>query len=98
MKNTSLFFLVVVVILSFSFETTKDYNSKANQINVVIDAGHASNDYGAAVDGKSEKKIIEELITKIQAFNKNKKNSFSFQQIDRCVYIYGRKNYVYKHN
>ena len=79
MKNTSLFFLVLVVLLSFSFKTPKDYN-KVNQINVVIDAGHASTDYGAAIDGTAEKRIIEELITKIQAFNKNKKIVFHFSR------------------
>ncbi|WP_413999075.1 N-acetylmuramoyl-L-alanine amidase [Flavobacterium sp. W1B] len=70
MKKNTLFFLVLAVIVSFAF--TKPKVKALKQINVVIDAGHGRSELGTNAGGNAEKKIIKQLITKIQSFNKNK--------------------------
>lgn len=93
MKNTSLLLLVFATLVSFSFVAPKATVLK--QINVVIDAGHGGSDNGVSIDGTTEKKIVEQLITKIQAFNKNKNIVIHFtRSTDKFIPLDDRTTFI----
>lgn len=70
MKNPAKIFLILITLTCFAFNSTRKLEPK--QINVVIDAGHGGVDFGVTQDGITEKEIVEQVITKIQSFSKNK--------------------------
>lgn len=70
MKNSAKLFFIVITLTCFAFINPKKSESKL--INVVIDAGHGGEDFGASQDHIAEKEIVEQLISKIKTFNKNK--------------------------
>ena len=69
MKNTTKLFLLLTAILSFAFVNPK--LSEPKQINVVIDAAHGGDDFGATSNSINEKQIVEQIANKIKALNKN---------------------------
>ncbi|PRZ28165.1 N-acetylmuramoyl-L-alanine amidase [Flavobacterium granuli] len=93
MKNTSFLLLVFATLVSFAFVMPKATVIK--QINVVIDAGHGGSDTGVSIDGTTEKKITEQLITKIQAFNKNKNIVIHFtRSTDKFIPLDDRTTFI----
>ena len=93
MKNKSIFFLGVLAIVSFGFGKPKKI--KSSQVNVVIDAGHGGSDNWANVDGVTEKKIVEQLIYKIQALNKNKNIIIHFtRSADQFIPLDDRTTFI----
>lgn len=69
MKNTTKLFLLLTAIVSFAFVNPK--LSEPKQINLVIDAGHGGDDFGATYNSISEKLIVEQIANKIKVLNKN---------------------------
>jgi N-acetylmuramoyl-L-alanine amidase len=69
MKNTTKLFLLLTAILSFAFVNPK--LSEPKRINVVIDAAHGGDDFGATSNSINEKQIVEQIANKIKALNKN---------------------------
>ena len=69
MKNTTKLFLLLTAIVSFAFVNPK--LSEPKQINVVIDAAHGGDDFGATSNSINEKQIVEQIANKIKALNKN---------------------------
>ena len=69
MKNTTKLFLILTAIVSFAFVNPK--LSEPKQINVVIDAAHGGDDFGATSNSINEKQIVEQIANKIKALNKN---------------------------
>ena len=68
---------------------------RLSQVNVVIDAGHGGSDNGANVDGVTEKKIVEQLIYKIQALNKNKNIIIHFtRSADQFIPLDDRTTFI----
>ena len=62
---------------------------------MVIDAGHGGSDNGVSIDGTTEKKIVEQLITKIQAFNKNKNIVIHFtRSTDKFIPLDKRTTFI----
>ena len=93
MKNKSIFFLGVLAIVSLGFGKPKKI--KSSQVNVVIDAGHGGSDNWANVDGVTEKKIVEQLIYKIQALNKNKNIIIHFtRSADQFIPLDDRTTFI----
>jgi N-acetylmuramoyl-L-alanine amidase len=70
MKNSVKLFLIVITLTCFAFISPE--KSEPKLINVVIDAGHRGEDFSATQDEITEKEIVEQLISKIKTFNKNK--------------------------
>lgn len=62
-------FLACATLVSFAF--VKPITKTTKQINVVIDAGHGGNDFGATSSSGTEKLIVEQITTKIKFLNKN---------------------------
>jgi N-acetylmuramoyl-L-alanine amidase len=69
MKITSKFFILLSAIVSFAF--IKPDKSVPRQINVVIDAGHGGNDFGATSNSIMEKEIVKQIANKINTLNSN---------------------------
>ena len=69
MKNTTKLFLLLTALVSFAFVNPK--LSETKQINVVIDAAHGGDDFGATSNSINEKQIVEQIANKIKALNKN---------------------------
>jgi N-acetylmuramoyl-L-alanine amidase len=70
MKKPTQLFLLLTAIISFAFVNPKP--SEPRQINVVIDAAHGGNDFGAVSNTINEKQIVEQIANKIKSLNKNK--------------------------
>jgi N-acetylmuramoyl-L-alanine amidase len=70
MKKPTQLFLFLTAIISFAFVNPKP--SEPRQINVVIDAAHGGNDFGAVSNTINEKQIVEQIANKIKSLNKNK--------------------------
>lgn len=92
MKNTAKLFLFLTAILSFAFVNPKLSDQK--QINIVIDAGHGGDDFGATSNSIKEKQIVEQIANKIKALNKNKnvvihftRNSDEFISLEKRTQI-----------
>lgn len=69
MKNTTKLLLILTVVTSFAF--VKPKHSEPKKINIVIDAGHGGDDFGATSDAITEKKIVEQVTKKIKSLNSN---------------------------
>ena len=70
MKKPTQLFLLLTAIISFAFVNPKP--SEPRQINVMIDAAHGGNDFGAVSNTINEKQIVEQIANKIKSLNKNK--------------------------
>ena len=93
MKKPVQLILIFTAFISFAFITPK--KSDAKLINVVIDAGHGGEDSGVIQDEFSEKLIVEQLITKIKAFNKNKNIVFHFtRSTDTFIPLKDRTDFI----
>jgi N-acetylmuramoyl-L-alanine amidase len=71
MKKPTQLFLLLTAIISLAFVNPKP--SEPRQINVMIDAAHGGNDFGAVSNTINEKQIVEQIANKIKSLNKNKK-------------------------
>jgi N-acetylmuramoyl-L-alanine amidase len=69
MKNTSKLVLTLTVMASFAFINPKHPERK--KINIVIDAGHGGDDFGATSDAITEKEIVAQVTKKIRSLNSN---------------------------
>ena len=70
MKKPTQLFLLLTAIISLAFVNPKP--SEPRQINVMIDAAHGGNDFGAVSNTINEKQIVEQIANKIKSLNKNK--------------------------
>lgn len=70
MKKPTQLFLLFTAMISFAFVNPKP--SEPRQINVMIDAAHGGNDFGAVSNTINEKQIVEQIANKIKSLNKNK--------------------------
>lgn len=70
MKKPTKLFLLLTAIISLAFGNPKP--SEPRQINVMIDAAHGGNDFGAVSNTINEKQIVEQIANKIKFLNKNK--------------------------
>jgi len=70
MKKPTKLFLLLTAIVSFAFVNPN--LSEPKQINVVIDAAHGGDDFGATYNSVNEKQIVEQIANKIKTLNKNK--------------------------
>lgn len=70
MKNTSLLFLAVIVLISSAF--IKPILNESKPITVVIDVGHGGDDLGATSNGIYEKVIVSQIAEKVKSLNANK--------------------------
>tara|TARA_R110002126_G_scaffold274343_1_gene419325 strand:- start:1870 stop:2487 length:618 start_codon:yes stop_codon:yes gene_type:complete len=93
MKKIIKLFLIFIAFTSFAFISPK--NKVIKQLNVVIDAGHGGEDFGVNQDDLSEKKIVEQVITKIKAFSKNKNIIFHFtRSTDKFIPLQDRTDFI----
>lgn len=93
MKKPIKLFLILIAFISFAFISPK--NKGIKQINVVIDAGHGGEDFGVTQDDVSEKQIVEQVITKIKAFSKNKNIVFHFtRSTDKLIPLKDRTDFI----
>ncbi|WP_369765523.1 N-acetylmuramoyl-L-alanine amidase [Flavobacterium sp. WC2429] len=93
MKKLIKSFLILIAFTSFAFISPK--NKVLKQINVVIDAGHGGEDFGITQDDLSEKQIVEQVITKIKAFSKNKNIVFHFtRSTDKFIPLQDRTDFI----
>jgi N-acetylmuramoyl-L-alanine amidase len=69
MKNLKKVFLILIIIVSFSFISSKPLEPK--KINIVIDASHGGNDFGVISNSITEKQIVEQVTNKIKSLNSN---------------------------
>jgi N-acetylmuramoyl-L-alanine amidase len=93
MRNSAKLFMILIAFASFAFISPE--NSEAKQINVVIDAGHGGEDFGVSQDGITEKQIVEQVITKIQTFNKNKNIIIHFtRSTDKFIPLQDRTDFI----
>lgn len=93
MRNSAKLFMILIAFASFAFISPE--NSEAKQINVVIDAGHGGEDFGAIQDEITEKEIVEQVITKIQTFNKNKNIIIHFtRSTDKFIPLQDRTDFI----
>lgn len=93
MGKTIKLFLILIAFTSFAFISPK--NKVTKQINVVIDAGHGGADFGVTQDDLSEKQIVEQVITKIKTFSKNKNIVFHFtRSTDKFIPLQDRTDFI----
>ncbi len=93
MRNPAKLFLILIALTCFAFISPMKSDTK--QINVVIDAGHGGTDFGAMKDGISEKQIVEQVISKIQTFNKNKNIIIHFtRSTDTFIPLHDRTDFI----
>lgn len=93
MKKSIALFLTLITFVSFAFISPKELEPK--QINVVIDAGHGGEDVGVSQDEITEKQIVEQVITKIKTFSKNKNIVFHFtRSTDKFIPLQDRTDFI----
>lgn len=93
MKKTIQLLLILIAFISFAFISPK--KSEPNEINVVIDAGHGGEDFGVIQDEVTEKHIVEQIITKIEGFNKNKNIVIHFtRSTDKFIPLQDRTDFI----
>ncbi|EIA10552.1 N-acetylmuramoyl-L-alanine amidase [Flavobacterium frigoris] len=93
MENSVKLFLIVITLTCFAFISPE--KSEPKLINVVIDAGHGGEDFGATQDEITEKEIVEQLITKIKIFNKNKNIVIHYtRSTDKFIPLKDRTDFI----
>lgn len=93
MKNPTKLFLILITLTCFAFNSTKKLEPKP--INIVIDAGHGGADFGVIVDEITEKQIVEQVITKIQTFSKNKNIIIHYtRSTDQFIPLQDRTDFI----
>jgi N-acetylmuramoyl-L-alanine amidase len=93
MRNSAKLFLIAITLTCFAFISPK--NPELKLINVVIDAGHDGEDFGVTQDQITEKQIVEKVITKIKAFNKNKNIVIHYtRSTDKFIPLRDRTDFI----
>ncbi|MFQ3173493.1 MAG: N-acetylmuramoyl-L-alanine amidase [Flavobacterium sp.] len=93
MRNSAKLFLIAITLTCFAFISPK--NPELKLINVVIDAGHGGEDFGVTQDQITEKQIVEKVITKIKAFNKNKNIVIHYtRSTDKFIPLRDRTDFI----
>jgi len=93
MRNRTKLFLTLIALICFAFASPKKVEPK--QINVVIDAAHGGEDFGSTIAEITEKQIIDQVIAKIQAFNKNKNIIIHYtRSTDRFIPLKDRTDFI----
>jgi|GEM_PF-277242 N-acetylmuramoyl-L-alanine amidase len=95
MKNSFKVILGTLVIIgSLAFTTTTVVHKKDKKV-LVIDVSHGGTDNGVAVDGFSEKEIVQEISNTIQALNTNKNLEIILTRSgDQTISLQERVNYI----
>lgn len=93
MRNSAKLFLILIAFASFAFISPR--KSEPKQINVVIDAGHGGEDFGIIQEGITEKQIVENVISKIHTFNKNKNIVIHYtRSTDKFIPLQDRTDFI----
>jgi len=93
MKNITKLFLFLTAILSFAFVNPK--LSEPKQINIVIDAAHGGEDFGATSNSVNEKQVVEQIANKIKVLNKNENVILHFtRNSDESISLQKRVDFV----
>jgi len=71
MKKPIKLLLAAAVVSGFAF-VSKMSHEDPKKINIVIDAGHGGNDFGASFENFTEKEIVSQITARIKSLNKNK--------------------------
>lgn len=93
MRNSAKLFLILIAFASFAFISPR--KSEPKQINVVIDAGHGGENFGVIQDRITEKQIVENVISKIHTFNKNKNIVIHYtRSTDKFIPLQDRTDFI----